>query len=139
SLAPLSCHTLFSYDLPAPLDAYTLSLHDALPIYSSWLEETAASLAEDADIAVLVRLAAWSPDPLPWVPDPTTVSAADNDGFLAEKKRAAAARDAAFEEASQALVSAIEVAGGGVEARLSGVGTLSGHVPAGALAALAAR
>jgi hypothetical protein len=107
------------------------------PIRPSFAEML-STLDSDTEVAILVRSAEWSPEALPWVPHKTMVSAADYEAALAEKRVAAAAQVEAFEQVTVDLASAIEEAGGTVDAYLR-LGAIVARVPAGKILELAGR
>src|SRR5207248_10877628 len=59
----LSLHTLFSlfffFTDPAPTEIYTLSLHDALPIYTGTLLNSARAVFREIPIPLAACLALW--------------------------------------------------------------------------------
>jgi subtilisin family serine protease len=108
------------------------------PVLSPGFADELSSLDADTEVGILVRIAGWTREPLPWVPHRSTVSAEDYEAFLDQKRWAAAAQRQALADAAETLMLAIEQAGGSVHAYLL-TGSVAARLPAGAVAALASR
>jgi hypothetical protein len=108
------------------------------PVLSPSFADELSSLDAGAEVGLLIRVAGWTREPLPWVPHRSTLSPEDYEAYLDHKRVSAAAQRQTLADTAEDLVLAIEQAGGSVDAYLL-TGSIAARIPASAVAGLASR